>query len=728
MGKTEDSLRARRCHWSMVLSICFFIILTQVSCLSLQARKKELKSFRASLASVPADKKMSKIKTYETLYPVSLIKDELLFQRCQLLLENGDYQEAIGYLQRLIKNYPESARLFEAAYTLAVCYHKLDQFDDSRVTLEKMLRDINALERQLKRKKLTEWKAKLALKRQLTEVTKPAFIIPVRVLYAELLLGEQSYQDALIQYRILARIVPGTKLDTLAFRYALNNQQAVCQYALLEIEKAIVLLENNISLERDLVTDSGAKVDSSKLLISIFRHMGRHYEAQILALNALQLPLSQPERDELTQAVQSMIEQEMDESELRAVIEMYQTKYPANLAAFRLVHLLDEEQRYREALEFIELNSAWIDNEEERTKLQDLFGKLTIKVNVNPRKIGFMGPLSGLYAPLGLEIVRGVRLAVDEHNADAAHMSQRIELVEVDTGPESTEIPESIDYLVRSEQIIALIGPVLSRAVEVALERINEYQIVAITPATSEEKLPGLSPYLFRNSITAKQQVEALVDYVMEHNGFRRFGVLFPDTRIGNELNNQFQEYVYQRGGLILGVASYSDDTTDFEAAINKIRGRYLEALFIPDYSTRVAEIAPQLAYHDVTALHIVGTNLLHSQDLIEVGGRYVEHILFTDNFFIETESILERDFIERFQESFGLKPTRYAAQAYDAAVMLLTQIDAGVTNREALRQGLSQISQFRGITGTLSFDEQGEINRQLHILTVDHGSFIQLQ
>jgi branched-chain amino acid transport system substrate-binding protein len=68
------------------------------------------------------------------------------------------------------------------------------------------------------------------------------------------------------------------------------------------------------------------------------------------------------------------------------------------------------------------------------------------------------------------------------------------------------------------------------------------------------------------------------------------------------------------------------------------------------------------------------------------------------------------RRFVNTYQAANGLPPGIYAAEAWDAGQMLARPIRDGVRDRAALRGALAASPSWEGVSGSLAFDEAGEL------------------
>jgi ABC-type branched-subunit amino acid transport system substrate-binding protein len=153
------------------------------------------------------------------------------------------------------------------------------------------------------------------------------------------------------------------------------------------------------------------------------------------------------------------------------------------------------------------------------------------------------------------------------------------------------------------------------------------------------------------------------------------------------------------------------------------------DAIFIPDGYTQVGLIAPQLAYHDVTGIQLLGTNLWNSPKLVEMAAPYLQNSLFVDGFFTESNLPLTSQFVARYLKSFGDKPGYLEAQAYDTMRLLLDGLNQpGVTSRPLLRTALLGIQALSGVAGAASVGPDGEVHKPPFLITIHRRRMQEIQ
>ncbi|MEE8430257.1 MAG: penicillin-binding protein activator [Candidatus Desulfatibia sp.] len=153
------------------------------------------------------------------------------------------------------------------------------------------------------------------------------------------------------------------------------------------------------------------------------------------------------------------------------------------------------------------------------------------------------------------------------------------------------------------------------------------------------------------------------------------------------------------------------------------------DAVFIPDAPAKSGLIIPQLAYYDVKDIYLLGTNLWHSDNLIEMSRQYAQGAVMTDGFFAQSASANVKDFVKDFRKTYGENPGFIEAVAYDTAMILFKMVSRPeMRYRSALKKGLMQLSNYEGVTGLTSFDSSGEVRKKLFLLQIKGRGFVELE
>ncbi|MBI3600619.1 MAG: ABC transporter substrate-binding protein, partial [Nitrospinae bacterium] len=314
-----------------------------------------------------------------------------------------------------------------------------------------------------------------------------------------------------------------------------------------------------------------------------------------------------------------------------------------------------------------------------------------------------------------------------------------------DSGGDTSAV-NLLEGLAKDEDVIAVIGPIFSKSVINSVRIADKYKIPVFSPTASSRNISGISPYIFRNSLTNQMQGEALSDYAVNHLNLKNFAILYQRDPYGIELKNVFEERVKSLGGEIIFSEPFAPDQNDFEPQIMTIGGirdsdlkkivddgkpkpklKY-DAVFIPGTADRVGLILPELTYYNISGVTVLGGNGLNSPDLVRMGGKYAEGIIFADGFFPASEKPAVKEFVERYKLFYNKEPDILAAQAYDAARIILSLIKNGAKNREEIKNGLLNLKDYNGVSGAAAIQSSGDSQKTLFFLTVKNGKIVEIK
>jgi ABC-type branched-subunit amino acid transport system substrate-binding protein len=282
---------------------------------------------------------------------------------------------------------------------------------------------------------------------------------------------------------------------------------------------------------------------------------------------------------------------------------------------------------------------------------------------------------------------------------------------------------------------------------------------VPLVALTQKEAVGG--DYVFNAALTPAMQVRELVRFATEKAGAKRFAVLSPTSKFGEEYANAFWDEVDRVGGSIRGYETYPENETDFRAYIDKIVGLAqtdaraheveelkllkaatpvkthskkfdrmfdlkpivdFDAVFIPDEPKVLGQILPTFAYRDVEKVLFLGINTWNSQELLARAGQFAEGSVFVDGYYAGAESPSSKKFMEEYRETYGSEPSLVEALAYDAANIVASLIrDGGAGSRSSLRDKIIGLRDFPGVAGKISYQE-GRLTKRLQFLTVKNG------
>jgi ABC-type branched-subunit amino acid transport system substrate-binding protein/predicted negative regulator of RcsB-dependent stress response len=558
---------------------------------------------------------------------------------------------------------------------------------------------------------------------------KAAFVAHLR--RGEILATREEYARAIKDLGLIPRGFEDDPLYLEARYHLARSHAALGEY---EIADTIVkeLLVGTIP--------ASLKPNIESLKGDILTAAGKHREALDWYLKSLKSGPDKPLEEAVKKKAERIITTELSLDQLKKLEREYRWGYPSGYLLYALASASYRARDFDGAQEYLDRFLP-----DSRHPLfsegKALSRRIAAAKLVQPTALGCILPLTGRYASYGNRVLDAVILA---SGAFDPGRSAPIELFIEDSRGEPAAARQAVRKLVSEHHVIGIIGPLGSATSLAAAEEAQALGVPIIT-LTQRERITETGNYVFRNFLTGDAQVRALVSFAVNNLGIRDFAILHPDDRYGREMTHLFWDAVDRQGGRIWGVEGYPVGQTDFGKEIKSITGLHTPAekgseenrkpivdfgaLFIPDSSTVVSMIAPQMAFYDVIGVHLLGTNIWNSPELLKKEAEYFEGAVFTDCFFLNSPRPDVRTFIDRFYAAWGREPDNVEALAYDATDMLVNLIAGGnMVTREDLRDGISRIQNYQGITGMTSFSEGRDARKSLHILMVVDSEVMQVR
>ena len=147
-----------------------------------------------------------------------------------------------------------------------------------------------------------------------------------------------------------------------------------------------------------------------------------------------------------------------------------------------------------------------------------------------------------------------------------------------------------------------------------------------------------------------------------------------------------------------------------------------LDAVYAPVPGAQLVQIIPQMSYHGLH-LPMLGSDSWDDETLRKRPEAVSVDASFTTSFWPDMEAPVTRKFVQRYKEAYAAPPDALAANAYDAAMLLMNAIGRSDRTREGLREAMSTAGSFDGVCGPVRITPQREIEKEPIILRVANGT-----
>ena len=344
-------------------------------------------------------------------------------------------------------------------------------------------------------------------------------------------------------------------------------------------------------------------------------------------------------------------------------------------------------------------------------------------------KIGHVAPLSGPIAHLGKDNENGAKMAIEELNAKGVSIGGKkikFELVAEDDASDPKQGTAVAQKLV-DEKVKGVIGHLNSGTTIPASKIYNDEGIPQISPSATNPKYTrqGFNT-AFRVVADDVQLGGVLGKYAVKDLKGKAIAVVDDRTAYGQGVADEFDKAVKAAGGVVVGREYTTDKATDFMPILTTLKAKKPDIIFFGGMDAVGGPMLKQMKSLGIGAKFMGGDGICTSELAKLAGDALLDgQVVCAEAGGVEgNQKKGMDDFGLRYQKRFGSEVKLYAPYVYDAInLMVAAMVKAGSYEPSKYLAVLAQTSGYKGVTGTISFDNKGDIkNGALTVYTFKGG------
>ena len=315
--------------------------------------------------------------------------------------------------------------------------------------------------------------------------------------------------------------------------------------------------------------------------------------------------------------------------------------------------------------------------------------------------IAMMGALTGANAALGQNIVNGVQLAIDEHNAANANCQVQLKKFDTEGAPDkATQVAPSV---VSDSSVIGIVGPAFSGESKATGPVFSQANLLMLTPSATN---PTLSQQgwknFFRGLGNDNSQGAAAANYMTGTLGYKKVCVVQDDSDYGVGLAQVVTKTLGSAADSACAAKVKTGDK-DFSATVQLVKSASPDALYYAGYYAEAAPLLSQLRSAGVTAA-FVSDDGVNDPQLIKQAGSASKGAYLTCPCGPAPQA-----YATKYQAKFGQASGTYSVEGYDLATIILKGIDSGVKDRQGM---VSYVASYdgQGLAKHYKWDSTGEL------------------
>lgn len=318
-------------------------------------------------------------------------------------------------------------------------------------------------------------------------------------------------------------------------------------------------------------------------------------------------------------------------------------------------------------------------------------------------KIGLMTTLSGPGAALGNDQRDGFLLAVEQNGGKLG--GQEVQIITEDDQLKPDLGVQIARKFIENDKVDFVTGIIFSNVMMAAQKPIldSETFLIGSNAGPSQMSGAGCSPYFFSTSWNNDQLHEGGGKMATD-SGYKRVYLMAPNYQAGKDALTGFKRFY---DGEVLDEVYTQVNQPDYSVEISQLQMANPDAVYVFYPGGMGVNFVKQyrqaglLGKIPLLSASTVDGSTLPALKEIAVGA------ITNSPYAPDLDNPQNKQFVKAFEKKFGRVPSLYAAQSYDAAMLLnsaIAKVDGKLDNKEAVRAAL-KAADFNSVRGPFEYN-----------------------
>ena len=351
-------------------------------------------------------------------------------------------------------------------------------------------------------------------------------------------------------------------------------------------------------------------------------------------------------------------------------------------------------------------------------------------------KVGLIGPITGPAANYGLSVEHGAELAAKEINEAEGTEYFELNYQDDEHDPEKSVNAYNNLWDWGAQMIVGSVTT--TPCIAVATEAYND-RMFLLTPSASSTEVTEGKDNVFQICFTDPSQGKLSAECISEKALGTKIAVIYNNAdAYSTGIYQTFEAEAQELGLEIVSVTTFTDDTTDFSVQVTSAKEAGADLVFLPMYygpASMILKTADSMGYKPV----FFGVDGMDG--ILNIEGfdtSLAEGVMVLTPFAGDSANEQAKTFIANYEAAYGSTPDQFAADAYDAIYALYAATKAaGVTADTSTEDACEmlvaamkdlKINGVTGMTGEMTWNENGEVNKAPIVVEIVNGAYVALE
>jgi branched-chain amino acid transport system substrate-binding protein len=338
-------------------------------------------------------------------------------------------------------------------------------------------------------------------------------------------------------------------------------------------------------------------------------------------------------------------------------------------------------------------------------------------------KVGFLAPLSGIFAQAGKDMLEGLKIAFEEIGYQTG--GRKIELIEEDDEGNPAVAQAKYRKLVTQDRIHVLTGVLLSNIGYGLIQPIERDQLPTLYLTTPDDLTKkNVSKWIIRANFAGSQTMHPLGDYAARVLKYKKVAVVAMDNPFGHEQIGGFQRVFEDQGGRVVQRIWVPLNALDFAPYLTQLN-REVDAVCAVFVAAQGVRFIKQYADYGLKSrLPLIGSGVMTDEHVIRGLGDEAVGAVGALIWAPTLATPANRTYLKLAEARVGRTPAYFTAIMYSAGRWVAEAaklVDGRVEDRERFQAAIRKASEtVADPRGPIKLDESGNPTQNVYILKVE--------
>ena len=338
-------------------------------------------------------------------------------------------------------------------------------------------------------------------------------------------------------------------------------------------------------------------------------------------------------------------------------------------------------------------------------------------------RVGYLGPLTGIFAAAGKDMLDGLKMAFEQVNYEVA--GRKIELIEEDDEGNPATAQAKYRKLVAQDRIHVLDGVLLSNIGYALVPNIERDRLPSLFLTTPDDLTKRrIAKYLMRSNFAASQPMHALGDYAARVLKYKKVAAIAMDNPFGHEQIGGFQRVFEDQGGRVTQKTWVPLNALDFAPYLTQV-SRDVDAVCAVFVAAQGVRFIKQYAEYGLKGkLPLIGSGVMTDEHVIRNLGDEAVGAVGALIWAPTLATPANRTYMKLAEAKVGRTPAYFTAVMYSAGRWVAEAakiVDGRVEDRERFLAAIKKASEtVEDPRGPIKLDESGNPTQNVYILKVE--------